>query len=100
MLDTHVLNREFSVGVGVPLDVRSRWFWRLDGWGRSVADLVVTLNELNELDVGFVSFTEAHTNRVGHGRSARCVCGIRVGQLFSQESRLSPKNQPVRGLLS
>ena len=33
--------------------------WRLDRWGRSVADLVLTLKELNELGVGFVSLTEA-----------------------------------------
>jgi len=33
--------------------------WRLDRWGRSLADLVVTLKELSELGVGFVSLTEA-----------------------------------------
>jgi putative DNA-invertase from lambdoid prophage Rac len=33
--------------------------WRLDRWGRSLADLVVTLKELAELGVGFVSVTEA-----------------------------------------
>ena len=33
--------------------------WRLDRWGRSVADLVATLQELTELGVGFVSLTEA-----------------------------------------
>jgi DNA invertase Pin-like site-specific DNA recombinase len=33
--------------------------WRLDRWGRSLPDLVVTLRELTELDVGFVSLTEA-----------------------------------------
>jgi DNA invertase Pin-like site-specific DNA recombinase len=33
--------------------------WRLDRWGRSVADLAVTLKELNELGVAFVSLTEA-----------------------------------------
>ena len=33
--------------------------WRLDRWGRSVADLVGTLTELNELGVGFVSLAEA-----------------------------------------
>jgi hypothetical protein len=33
--------------------------WRLDRWGRSLADLVVTLKELNELGVGFVSLNEA-----------------------------------------
>jgi putative DNA-invertase from lambdoid prophage Rac len=33
--------------------------WRLDRWGRSLADLVVTLKELAALGVGFVSLTEA-----------------------------------------
>jgi len=33
--------------------------WRLDRWGRSVADLVSTLQELTELGVGFVSLTQA-----------------------------------------
>ena len=33
--------------------------WRLDRWGRSVADLVATLQELEHLGVGFVSLTEA-----------------------------------------
>jgi putative DNA-invertase from lambdoid prophage Rac len=33
--------------------------WRLDRWGRSVADLVSSLQELQHLRVGFVSLTEA-----------------------------------------
>jgi putative DNA-invertase from lambdoid prophage Rac len=33
--------------------------WRLDRWGRSVPDLVSTLQELQHLGVGFVSLTEA-----------------------------------------
>src|SRR5450631_4173093 len=33
--------------------------WRLDRWGRSLADLVSTLQELQHLGVGFVSLTEA-----------------------------------------
>jgi len=33
--------------------------WRLDRWGRSLADLVVTLQESSALGVGFVSLTEA-----------------------------------------
>ena len=33
--------------------------WRLDRWGRSLVDLVVTLKELSALGVGFVSLTEA-----------------------------------------
>ena len=33
--------------------------WRLDRWGRSVTDLLSTLQELGHLGVGFVSLTEA-----------------------------------------
>lgn len=33
--------------------------WRLDRWGRSLVDLVTTLQELSSLKVGFVSLTEA-----------------------------------------
>src|SRR6266849_719961 len=33
--------------------------WRLDRWSRSVADLLATLQELQQLGVGFVSLTEA-----------------------------------------
>src|SRR5260370_35081524 len=33
--------------------------WRLDRWGRSVTDLLATLQELEHLGVGFVSLTDA-----------------------------------------
>ena len=33
--------------------------WRLDRWGRSLVDLVTTLQELTGLGVGFVSLSEA-----------------------------------------
>ena len=33
--------------------------WRLDRWGRSLADLVSTLHELHALGVGFISLSEA-----------------------------------------
>src|ERR1700721_4518951 len=33
--------------------------WRLDRWGRSVTDLLTTLQELEHLGVGSVSLTEA-----------------------------------------
>jgi putative DNA-invertase from lambdoid prophage Rac len=38
---------------------RSGAEWRLDRWGRSVTDLLATLQELEHLGVGFVSLTEA-----------------------------------------
>lgn len=43
--------------------------WRLDRWGRSVADLVVTLRELTELKVGFVSLSEALDLTTPSGRA-------------------------------
>jgi putative DNA-invertase from lambdoid prophage Rac len=43
--------------------------WRLDRWGRSLADLVTTLQELGELGVGFVSLTEALDLTTPSGRA-------------------------------
>jgi DNA invertase Pin-like site-specific DNA recombinase len=43
--------------------------WRLDRWGRSLADLVVTLKEMAELGVGFVSLTEALDLTTSAGRA-------------------------------
>ena len=43
--------------------------WRLDRWGRSMADLVNTLQELRDLDVGFVSLTEALDLTTPSGRA-------------------------------
>jgi len=43
--------------------------WRLDRWGRSLPDLVVTLGELTELRVGFVSLAEALDLTTPSGRA-------------------------------
>jgi putative DNA-invertase from lambdoid prophage Rac len=43
--------------------------WRLDRWGRSLADLVATLQELAELGVGFVSLSEALDMTTATGRA-------------------------------
>lgn len=43
--------------------------WRLDRWGRSLADLVTTLKELSEVGVGFVSLTEAIDLTTPSGRA-------------------------------
>jgi DNA invertase Pin-like site-specific DNA recombinase len=43
--------------------------WRLDRWGRSLPDLVVTLKELAELGIGFVSLTEAFDMTTPTGRA-------------------------------
>jgi DNA invertase Pin-like site-specific DNA recombinase len=43
--------------------------WRPDLWGRSIADHVTTLQELREIDVGFVSLTEALDLTTPSGRA-------------------------------
>lgn len=43
--------------------------WKLDRWGRSVADLVATLSEFTALDVVFVSMTEAIDLSTPSGRA-------------------------------
>jgi len=50
--------------------------WRLDRWGRSVADLMTTLRELNELGVGFVSLTEALDLTTPTGRAMAGLLAI------------------------
>lgn len=43
--------------------------WKLDRWGRSLPDLVLTLRELNEVGVAFVSLTEALDLSTPSGRA-------------------------------
>jgi putative DNA-invertase from lambdoid prophage Rac len=43
--------------------------WRLDRWGRSLVDLVSTLQELSSLKVGFVSLSEALDLTTPSGRA-------------------------------
>jgi putative DNA-invertase from lambdoid prophage Rac len=43
--------------------------WRLDRWGRSLVDLVASLQELASLDVGFVSLSEALDLTTPSGRA-------------------------------
>ena len=43
--------------------------WRLDRWGRSLVDLVTTLQELTALEVGFVSLSEALDMTTPSGRA-------------------------------
>jgi putative DNA-invertase from lambdoid prophage Rac len=50
--------------------------WRLDRWGRSVADLMTTLRELTDLGVGFVSLTEALDLTTPSGRAMAGMLAI------------------------
>ena len=56
--------------------------WRLDRWGRSSTDLILTLQELNDLKVGFISLTEALDLTTATGRAMAGLLAI-----FSQFER-------------
>lgn len=50
-------------------EIDSVLVWRLDRWGRSLVDLVNTLQELTALEVGFVSISEALDLKTPSGRA-------------------------------
>jgi DNA invertase Pin-like site-specific DNA recombinase len=50
--------------------------WRLDRWGRSVTDLLTTLQELEHLGVGFVSLTEALDLTTPAGRAMAALLAV------------------------
>jgi len=50
--------------------------WRLDRWGRSVTDLLATLQELEHLGVGFVSLTEVLDLTTPTGRAMAGLLAI------------------------
>jgi putative DNA-invertase from lambdoid prophage Rac len=50
--------------------------WRLGRWGRSVTDLLTTLQELDHLGVGFVSLTEALDLTTPSGRAMAGLLAI------------------------
>ena len=74
--------------------------WRLDRWGRSVTDLLATLQELEHLGVGFVSLTEALDLTTPAGRAmaglAGRVRGVRKGDSAGTSSRRPGARPPER----
>ena len=50
--------------------------WRLDRWGRSVTDLLATLQELEHLGVGFVSLTEPLDLTTPAGRAMAAMLAV------------------------
>jgi DNA invertase Pin-like site-specific DNA recombinase len=67
--------------------------WRLDRWGRSVADLLATLQELEHLGVGFVSLTEALDLTTPAGRA---IAGLLA--IFSEFEREILRERTRAGL--
>jgi len=50
--------------------------WRLDRWGRSVTDLLATMQDLEHLGVGFVSLTEALDLTTPAGRAMAALLAV------------------------
>src|SRR6267154_1615728 len=68
--------------------------WRLDRWGRSVTDLLVTLQELEHLGVGFVSLNEALDLTTPAGRA---MAGLLA--MFSEFEREILRERTRAGLV-
>jgi DNA invertase Pin-like site-specific DNA recombinase len=72
--------------------------WRLDRWGRSLPDLVVSLKELTELGVGFLSLNEAldltTPHRTCHGGAAGGLRRVRARHL---KGKSQGRHRPVPG---
>ena len=61
--------REELMAAAKKRDIDLVMVWRLDRWGRSLVDLVNTLQELSSLGVGFVSLSEALDLTTPSGRA-------------------------------
>ena len=61
--------------------------WRLDRWGRSVTDLLTTLQELAHLEVGFVSLTKALDLTTPAGRAMAGLLAV-----FTRLASASPRS--------
>jgi len=68
--------------------------WKLDRWGRSLHDLVSSLKELSELDVGFVSLTEAIDLNTSIGRAMAGVLAV-----FAEFEREMLKERVIAGII-
>jgi DNA invertase Pin-like site-specific DNA recombinase len=68
--------REKVIGAARRRDIDVVLVWRLDRWGRSVTDLLATLQELEHLGVGFVSLTEALDLTTPAGRAMAGLLAI------------------------
>jgi DNA invertase Pin-like site-specific DNA recombinase len=67
--------------------------WRLDRWGRSLADLTHSLEELRTLDVDFVSITEGLDFGTPTGRAMAGMLGV-----FAQFERDVLRDRVIAGM--
>ncbi len=65
----HRAQREAMMNAARRREIDAILVWRLDRWGRSLLDLIGTLQELSALNVGFVSLSEALDMTTPSGRA-------------------------------
>lgn len=77
--------------------------WRLDRWGRSLVDLVTTLQELMALGVGFVSLSEALDMTTPSGRALAGMLAVFADYAndptFRKIGRLRANSLTIEGLV-
>ena len=78
-------------------DVDAIVVWRLDRWGRSLVDLVTTLQELMVLKVGFVSLSEALDLTTPSGRASRPRQGGHCAGSQRRAAAWSPGDRRQKG---
>jgi len=61
--------------------------WRLDRWGRSVTDLLATLQQLDHLGVSFVSLTEALDLTTPAGRAMAGLLAVFEREILGERVR-------------
>jgi putative DNA-invertase from lambdoid prophage Rac len=74
--------------------------WRLDRWGRSVMDLLATLQELDHLGVGFVSLTEALDLTTAAGRAMAAMLAVFAAferEILQERTRAGLENARQNG---
>jgi putative DNA-invertase from lambdoid prophage Rac len=72
--------------------------WRLDRWGRSVTDLLATLQELEHLGVGFVSLTEALDLTTPAGRAMAGLLAVFAAferEILRERTRAGLEKRPA-----
>jgi putative DNA-invertase from lambdoid prophage Rac len=75
--------------------------WRLDRWGRSVTDLLATLQELDHLGVGFVSLTEALDLTTPAGRAMAGLLAVFAAferEILQERTRAGLANARQNGI--
>ncbi len=68
--------REELLKMAIRKEIDAIIVWKLDRFGRSLADLITTLNELKSLDVVFVSITEALDFSTPSGRAMAAMLSV------------------------